>query len=260
MAQYVKGIDVSKWQPGVDWRRLREQEIRFAFIKATQGESGVDPRFADHWAGARQAGILRGAYHFMDPDMDGRRQAENFLRTVAFEPGDLPPVLDIETVPVEKPKGKKGVKGAGTKAGKGKKGTKGADTDRINAQIVDCANAWLEVVRKKTGRTPLVYSRAHFLDTRLTVKGKAPAWARKYPVWVAQFFDLPVHEQTLPDQAKGWQPFTFWQYSDCGTVDGVFDNLEMTVPAPKVDLDFYRGTLAELYQFAGAPLPPEDVV
>ena len=254
MAQFVKGFDISKHKPEVDWERVRSQDIRFVFIKATQADDIVDPKFAEHWANARQAGILRGAYHFMDPNVDGKPQAKLFLSTVNLEPGDLPPVLDIERLPTDTGKGKKGGK---SKDGKGKKGGKQqADTEKINAQMVDCANSWLEIVRTETGRTPIVYSRANFLETWLTRKGKSPAWASKYPIWIAQYFNLPLNENTLPIQAKGWQPFTFWQYSSEGELDGVYDDKERTIPTP-VDLNFFKGTLEELHQFAGAPLPAD---
>lgn len=259
MADFVKGIDVSKWQPGVDWVRLRQQEIRFAFIKATQGEAHVDPLFSTHWAGARQAGLLRGAYHFLDPDMDGRRQAENFLRTVRAEPGELPPALDIERQPtVPAAGGKKGAKGSSAKAGKGKKGSKGAATDQGNAQLIACAQAWLATVERELGCKPLLYTRANILSGWMTLGGKPPSWSSHYPVWVAQYFDLPLHENTRPDHAEGWQSFTFWQYSKVGELDGVFDNREMTVPT-RVDLDFFKGTLEELYELAGLPKPAEGL-
>jgi lysozyme len=259
MAQFVKGIDISKHKPEVDWELVRSQGIRFVYIKATQADDIVDQKFAEHWANAKQAGILRGAYHFMDADVEGKAQAKLFLSTVNLEPGDLPPVLDIERLPTDTGKGKKGGKSKDGKSkdGKGKKGDKQqADTEKINAQMVDCANSWLEIVRTETGRTPLIYSRANFLETWLTRKGKSPAWALKYPIWIAQYFDPPLNENTLPVQAKGWQPFTFWQYSSKGELDGVYDDRERTILTP-VDLNFFNGTLEELYQFAGAPLPAD---
>jgi GH25 family lysozyme M1 (1,4-beta-N-acetylmuramidase) len=57
-------------------------------------------------------------------------------------------------------------------------------------------------------------------------------------------------------QAKGWQPFTFWQYTNEGGLDGVFDDKERTQPS-KLDLNFFNGTLEELFQFAEAPLPAD---
>src|ERR1022692_3007397 len=49
------------------------------------------------WRGAGEAGLLRGAYHFFHPTVPAAAQAESFIRSVVrLEPGDLPPVLDLE--------------------------------------------------------------------------------------------------------------------------------------------------------------------
>ena len=147
MAKYIRGIDVAHWEPEIDWMKLRAQEIRFAFIKATQAADYVDNKFLSHWTGAKQAGILRGAYHFIDPRVDGRLQAENFLRTVKLEPGDLPPVLDLEDLPATPtviPKAAAGRKSGkdgntGSRPGKGP----ATATRAANSQMIACAEVWL---------------------------------------------------------------------------------------------------------------------
>ncbi len=52
----VHGIDVARYQSGIDWPTARANGVSFAFIKATEGGDRVDARFAEHWAGARAAG------------------------------------------------------------------------------------------------------------------------------------------------------------------------------------------------------------
>ena len=91
-----EGIDVSSYQGSVDWAQVKGAGLVFAFAKATQGTSQVDPEFATNWSGMRAAGLVCGAYHFLDADQDPTAQAEHFLATVKLEAGDLPPVLDIE--------------------------------------------------------------------------------------------------------------------------------------------------------------------
>ena len=41
----VRGVDVSAYQGEIDWTILANQNIDFAFIKATEGSSFVDKRF-----------------------------------------------------------------------------------------------------------------------------------------------------------------------------------------------------------------------
>ena len=92
----VEGIDVSKWQPELDWLLVARGGIWFAFIKASEG-MWEDPKFDRHWRESRGL-VLRGAYHFFRPSVDPVQQAETFYNTVAAtgDLGELPPVLDVE--------------------------------------------------------------------------------------------------------------------------------------------------------------------
>ncbi len=92
----LKGIDVSRWQKEVDWMLVKDADVRFAFVKATQGDFRLDPYFARNWEETKRHGIKRGAYHFFKPEAPVQGQIDLFLRTVTLEPGDLPPVLDVE--------------------------------------------------------------------------------------------------------------------------------------------------------------------
>ena len=93
----VIGADVSMHQGTIDMRRLKEQDIAFVFIKATEGSGFQDVHFAENWANAQQAGLPCGAYHFFSFDSPGVTQAENFIRTVGPEmEGHLPPAVDVE--------------------------------------------------------------------------------------------------------------------------------------------------------------------
>ena len=56
---YIKGVDVSGWNSAVDWQKLRNQDIRFALIKSTEGTGYFSKYFDGQWAGAKAAGILR---------------------------------------------------------------------------------------------------------------------------------------------------------------------------------------------------------
>ena len=65
-------------------------------MKATEGGDFKDRRFQENWAGAGQAGLLRGAYHFFTLCRSGAEQAANFIDSVPVEPGTLPPAVDLE--------------------------------------------------------------------------------------------------------------------------------------------------------------------
>lgn len=76
------GVDISSYQGNVDMEKLKEQNIKFVYIKATEGSSHQDEMFAANWDNAKKAGIHNGAYHFFSYDSPGSDQAENFIKTV----------------------------------------------------------------------------------------------------------------------------------------------------------------------------------
>jgi len=87
---------VSAYQGRIDWTRVAEDHIRFAYIKADEGVTLVDRDFARNWAGAASAGVRRGAYQFFSLCDPGITQAQSFLRTVPRDAGALPPAVDLE--------------------------------------------------------------------------------------------------------------------------------------------------------------------
>lgn len=95
---HVHGIDVSHYQSIINWDTLATQDITFTFVKATEGENFSDTLYCHNWKEMNRVGIIRGAYHFFRPKTSIVNQAENFISSVQFEEGDLPPVLDVEVL------------------------------------------------------------------------------------------------------------------------------------------------------------------
>lgn len=151
----IRGIDVSHYQGSVDWPTVADAGVVFAYAKATEGVTYVDPRFAANAAAAPAAGVHFGAYHFFVPTDDASAQAAHFLSVAAPKSGSLPPVLDLE-------------KTAG-----------GSDT------LAQDAATWLAHVRDKTGCTPLVYASPAFYDAHL---GDALS---DYPLYLADYATSP---------------------------------------------------------------------
>jgi lysozyme len=183
----VPGIDLSHFQRAVDWAAIAASEIRFCFIKATEGAANVDPRFISNWKGAADAKVLRGAYHFFHPSVPAASQAESFIRTVVrLEPGDLPPVLDLEV-----PAAWAGI----------------APEARAPLAI-----EWLDAVESRLGATPIVYLSPAFATEIL----KNAAALARFPVWLAHYTDAAA-----PMVAKPWSCWTFWQHTREGKTPGV---------------------------------------
>lgn len=154
----IHGIDVSKYQQNISWDAVKEMKVKdiqlgFVFIKATEGIMNTDPQFKRNWKKSKQAGMIRGAYHFFLATKDGREQAENFISTVDLEKGDLPPVVDIEQ-------------------------TYGVNTALLKKELKKC----LEVVENYYGVKPIIYTNVDFYSRYL---GKE---FNSYPLWAAHYY------------------------------------------------------------------------
>lgn len=80
MTASAQGIDVSSYQADLTVAEL--SRYQFAFCKATEGTSGVDPHFAANWAIMGAAGLVRGAYHELVPSENLTSQIAHFVTTV----------------------------------------------------------------------------------------------------------------------------------------------------------------------------------
>lgn len=146
----VYGLDLSFWQGNIRWDQLslpcdedgrvsgkipaprKQRPVQFAFIRVTKSDSLVDSLYQKNYSEAKKLGIPCGAYHFLTDTVSGKVQAEVFLSHVQFEPGDLPPVLDVEI---------------------------------DSREIVTKAKEWLEIVEKKCGTKAIIYTNMHVYAT-----------------------------------------------------------------------------------------------
>jgi lysozyme len=76
------GPDVSEHQGAVDWPAVARAGASFAWCKATEGLTFVDHRFRRNWPAIREAGLVRGAYHFARPQHSAAAEAEHFVSVV----------------------------------------------------------------------------------------------------------------------------------------------------------------------------------
>jgi lysozyme len=185
----IRGIDVSTYQGNVNWQSVANDGILFAFVKATEGVTLVDDTFARNWAAMKTVGIQRGAYHFFRPASSIQGQIDSFLRTVKLQPGDLPPVLDVETT-----------------------GGLGATA------ICDRMAIWLDAVEKETGMQPIIYTYPGFWESLGTTRFS------DYPLWIAHYTTAES-----PWVSGGWHSWTFWQYTDRGRVAGISGNVDINI-------------------------------
>ncbi|MGH8882741.1 MAG: GH25 family lysozyme, partial [Stackebrandtia sp.] len=95
-----KGVDVSHYQGTINWKKARKAGTQFAWIKATEGTSHIDSKFAQNYTNAYKAKVIRGAYHFARPgSSSGAKQATYFAKHGGAWSADnrtLPGALDLE--------------------------------------------------------------------------------------------------------------------------------------------------------------------
>jgi len=92
----VKGIDVSHHNPILDWAEVKNQNISFAYIKATEGVTHDDRNYPYNYKLARENNVKVGSYHFYNFGISGREQARHFIKTAECKTGDLIPAIDVE--------------------------------------------------------------------------------------------------------------------------------------------------------------------
>jgi lysozyme len=157
----VHGIDVSHYQGNIDWDAVKRGSnedfpIEFVFMKATEGGDLADEAFAANFENAGKCGFIRGAYHFFSPKTDPQKQADYFINNVHLCSGDLPPVLDVETV------------------GKGKDSQK---------RLRDNVLVWLQRVESHYGVKPIIYASYKFTEKYLN-----DSIFNTYPYWIAHYY------------------------------------------------------------------------
>ena len=92
----IRGIDVSHYQGNIDWKKVSDSGIRFAYIKVTEWGDWMDDRFESNYVWARSAGVLIGAYHYYSLRIDPMKQFDHIIHTLSGKNLDLPLALDLE--------------------------------------------------------------------------------------------------------------------------------------------------------------------
>lgn len=176
----IRGVDVSHYQGDIDWDILAKEDIKFAYIKATEGSQYKDEMFDANWEKAKNCGLRIGAYHFFSLDSPGKNQAENFCSTVTAVEGMLPPVVDIE------PYGNY-------------QNPEGLDKEKMITEL----DAYLKAVESFYGTKPVIYTTEEWWQVLQEDFGG-------YNLWIRNVYGKP-------DSSTNW---TFWQYSNRHVLSG----------------------------------------
>lgn len=186
----VYGIDVSRHQGKIDWKKLAKENpedapITFAYMKACEGSDHKDIHFDRNWKEAKENGFIRGAYHYFSTHSTGLAQANMFINTVNVASGDLPPMVDVEEIPEDK------------------------------VQFMQELKIFVSKIQEHYGVKPIIYTYKKYKQ-----KYMGDRFFDNYPTWIAHYY---VHSLTVD---KNW---TIWQCSDRGELPGIDHKVDINI-------------------------------
>ena len=198
------GIDISVWNEIVNWNEIKKAGIDFVIIRssgsyAANGKLYKDSKFDSHIRGALNAGLQVGIYHYSqaitrDEAILEARYVDSIIRSYKSKL-TLPVAFDRELYSESN-----GYYGRTYKIGKEK-----------DAEV---SLAFLDEITR-LGYKGSFYSYTSYLNNQINMNKISP----KYPVWVAQY--------NYKCDYKG--PYTTWQYSSQGKVNGIRGNVDMNI-------------------------------
>ena len=190
MSDYTPLIDLSHWKKVTDWQAVASATAG-VYMKASEGVSFQDEKYIPYRNACLEQGLLFGAYHFFSPEMDGEKQARQFLKVLSQAPlPELLPVLDCEQHPEP------------------------GDLAFTNLQ------RFLRVLFEETGLRAMIYTSGSWWDTFMP--DAASAIAEQHPLWVAHY--TTFNSPRLP---RHWKKWTMWQYTDKGNVRGIDGGVDL---------------------------------
>ena len=193
-----RGIDVSEHQGEINWSKVKEAGVDFAFIRIgyrtyDQGNIKDDYYFKYNIENAKANGIDVGVYFFSQAiDVDEAiEEAKYVIKKLKPYDLDLPVAFDMEEV--------------------------SGFMDRIywmsKEDVTAVADAFCDTIEKK-GYDSIIYTNPSWthrkLDLQMLVDRK---------IWLANY----TERTTFPYR------FEFWQYSETGTVDGIDSNVDLNI-------------------------------
>ena len=196
----IKGVDVSKYQETIDWKKVAADGVEFAIIRlgfrgmGSKGTCELDPYFKQNVEGARAAGIDVGVYFFTQATTveEAKEEAQFVIDNLKGYDITWPVVFDTEEIT----------------------SYKAARANSLSREVrTACTKAFLDEI-KTAGYTPMLYA-----NTRWSILKLDLAQLADYDFWYAYYGD----EIYYPYK------FSMWQYTSNGTVDGIKGSADLNI-------------------------------
>ena len=193
--------DVAAHQETIDWKKVKEAGIEFAYIRlgyrgATEGILHTDLEFEKNYKGATENGIKVGVYWYAQPAnvQEVIEEAKYVVSVLNNRQLDLPIAFDFEETEfsdgsISRMHGMSG-------------------SDRTKMAVTFCN----EIL--KNHYDVMIYTNLYWAETFYN-------WneLQDYPIWYAQYATYPNFNR----------PFVMWQYSDSGSIDGIDRSVDMNI-------------------------------
>lgn len=195
------GIDVAAHQEKIDWKKVKDAGIEFAYIRlgyrgASEGLLHTDLEFENNYKGAIENGIKVGVYWYSQPTniQEVINEANYVVKVLDGRHIDLPIAYDFEETEfsdgtISRMHGMSG-------------------KDRTNMAVTFCN----EIL--KNHYDVMIYTNLYWAETYYD-------WneLNDYPIWYAQYATYPSFDK----------PFVMWQYQDDGHVDGIDHDVDLDI-------------------------------
>ncbi len=197
-----KGIDVSKYQGEIDWKKVAADDVEFAIIRVGYRGYGtgaivLDENFEENIKGATDAGIKVGVYFFSQAinTEEAAEEAKFVLNHIKDYQLDYPIVFDTEDIVNEDSR------------------TEGLTPE----ELTDITIAFCETI-KDADYTPMIYANLRWFTMSLDLTK-----LENYEKWYA-YYDTEMY---FPYQ------ISMWQYTESGQVDGINGNVDLNISFEK---------------------------
>lgn len=193
----VFGIDVSKWNKDIDWKKVKDAGVEFAIIRvgyrgSKSGYLVQDPYFEKNIKEATEAGVRVGVYFFTQAITPAEAVEEASMVLMLCKEYKIAYPMFIDT---------EGAGGAGRADGLSKE---------IRTAV---CKAFCETI-DNAGFNGGVYASKSWLNNNLDMSQLS-----EYSIWLAQYSKQATYEGD----------YGMWQYTSAGTLDGISTLVDFNV-------------------------------
>lgn len=196
------GIDVSQYQPEVDWTKVKESGAEFVMVRlgfrgyGEKGNLAEDPMFKKHVEEAKKAGLDVGVYFFSQAitDEEALEEAEFVLERIKDYEITCPVAYDVEEIKFDESR------------------TDGLETEQFTRNC----KIFCDMV-EEAGYDTMIYANMKWLAFTLNMEELVD-----YDIWYADYEPVPQNPYEID----------MWQYTETGTIAGIDGNVDINIWFP----------------------------